>query len=43
MPARIAGFAISALIDVILVWGIYAGNKAQEAELIFHLSGDVVE
>ena len=43
MLARIAGFAISALIDVILVWGIYAGNKAQEAELIFHLSGDVVE
>lgn len=43
MPARIAGFAISALTDVILVWGIYAGNKAQEAELIFHLSGDVVE
>lgn len=41
--ARIAGFVIGALADVLLVWGIHAGNKAQEAELIFHLSGDVVE
>lgn len=40
--ARICGFVISSGIAALLIWGIDAGDKAEEAELIFHLSGNVV-
>ncbi|MDE6387080.1 MAG: DUF4153 domain-containing protein [Lachnospiraceae bacterium] len=40
--ARICGFVIGAVIAAVLVWGIDAGDMAEKAEFIFHLSGDVV-
>lgn len=39
---RCLAFVIGASISALLVWGIEAGRAAKEAELIFHVRGDVV-
>lgn len=40
---KILGFATGALFAAVFVWGIFAGDRAGEAELIFHFSGSVIE